>query len=66
MTRYLNKPGEETKSSETKKYWYRVAILYNPDVKLYYTCIIDKPHYQQTVENYSTFLRWEDPVEYTV
>jgi hypothetical protein len=69
MTRYLNKSSEqktEENKPSVKKHWYRVAILYNPDVKLYYTCIIDKPHHQKMVENYVTFLRWENPVEYTV
>ncbi len=66
MTRYLNKPSEETKPLETKKHWYRVALFYNPDVKLYYTAVIDKPSHQKMLEDTVTFLRWEDPVEITV
>lgn len=59
-----NKKPEQTK--KIGKNWYRVALHFNPDTKLCYTVVIDRPHHQTMVESNHNFVRWEPAVEYSL
>jgi hypothetical protein len=62
------KPKKQPVKKEVKTViWYRVAILKYDDPKLgFYTCVVDKPHHQQELENRINFVRWEPVVEVEV
>lgn len=79
MTKYLNRPEEKKhvpaslpvgipkpNLQNKLEFWYRVAIMYNPDQNFYYTKVIDKPHHHTSIEGEQNFVRWEPAVEYTV